>query len=146
MREALERRGHPLRAHRRRSEACSTARSAISRPGKVSAGIQGRFEWGPRALGKRSIIADPRRAEMKDIVNTKIKFREPFRPFAPSVLVDAGRAVLRSPGRASATIPRASCCSSCRCKNDAVPAVTHVDGSARAADRLQRHEPALLTS
>jgi carbamoyltransferase len=47
---------------------------------------QGRFEWGPRALGNRSIIADPRREEMKDVVNTKIKFREPFRPFAPSIL------------------------------------------------------------
>jgi carbamoyltransferase len=51
--------------------------------GKVLAWYQGRFEWGPRALGNRSIIADPRRGEMKDIVNTKIKFREPFRPFAP---------------------------------------------------------------
>jgi carbamoyltransferase len=46
---------------------------------------QGRFEWGPRALGNRSIMADPRRAEMKEIINTKIKFREPFRPFAPVV-------------------------------------------------------------
>jgi carbamoyltransferase len=51
--------------------------------GKVIGWYQGRFEWGPRALGNRSILADPRRAEMKDIVNTKIKFREPFRPFAP---------------------------------------------------------------
>ena len=56
--------------------------------GKVIGWHQGRFEWGPRALGHRSILADPRRPEMKDIVNTKIKFREPFRPFAPSVLVD----------------------------------------------------------
>ena len=47
---------------------------------------QGRFEWGPRALGNRSILADPRGADMKEIVNTKIKFREPFRPFAPVVL------------------------------------------------------------
>jgi len=47
---------------------------------------QGRFEWGPRALGNRSILADPRRAEMKDVVNERIKFREPFRPFAPAVL------------------------------------------------------------
>lgn len=54
--------------------------------GKVVALFQGRFEWGPRALGNRSILADPRRADMKDIVNTKIKFREPFRPFAPVVL------------------------------------------------------------
>jgi carbamoyltransferase len=54
--------------------------------GKVVALFQGRFEWGPRALGNRSILADPRRAEMKNVVNTKIKFREPFRPFAPVVL------------------------------------------------------------
>ena len=53
--------------------------------GKVISFYQGRFEWGPRALGQRSIMADPRRAEMKDIVNTKIKFREPFRPFAPVI-------------------------------------------------------------
>ena len=54
--------------------------------GKVISLFQGRFEWGPRALGNRSILADPRRAEMKGTVNTKIKFREPFRPFAPVVL------------------------------------------------------------
>src|SRR4029079_12297810 len=54
--------------------------------GKVIGWAQGRFEWGPRALGNRSILADPRRADMKDIVNTKIKFREPYRPFAPSVI------------------------------------------------------------
>jgi carbamoyltransferase len=56
--------------------------------GRVLGWYQGRFEWGPRALGNRSIIADPRREEMKDVVNTKIKFREPFRPFAPSILAD----------------------------------------------------------
>jgi carbamoyltransferase len=54
--------------------------------GKVISLFQGRFEWGPRALGNRSILADPRRAEMKDIVNARIKFREPFRPFAPVIL------------------------------------------------------------
>jgi carbamoyltransferase len=57
--------------------------------GRVIGWFQGRAEWGPRALGSRSILADPRRAEMKDIVNTKIKFREPFRPFAPVVLEEA---------------------------------------------------------
>ena len=55
---------------------------------KVIGFHQGRFEWGPRALGNRSILADPRGADMKEIVNTKIKFREPFRPFAPVVLRD----------------------------------------------------------
>lgn len=53
--------------------------------GKVIGWFQGRFEWGPRALGNRSILADPRRNDMKAIVNSKIKFREPFRPFAPVV-------------------------------------------------------------
>ena len=54
--------------------------------GQVISLFQGRFEWGPRALGNRSILADPRRSDMKETVNTKIKFREPFRPFAPVVL------------------------------------------------------------
>ena len=54
--------------------------------GKVVGLFQGRFEWGPRALGNRSILADPRSEEMKDLVNIKIKFREPFRPFAPVIL------------------------------------------------------------
>lgn len=54
--------------------------------GKVISLFQGRFEWGPRALGNRSILADPRGAEMKEIVNERIKFREPFRPFAPVIL------------------------------------------------------------
>lgn len=57
--------------------------------GKVIAWFQGRFEWGPRALGSRSILADPRRAEMKEIINSKIKFREPFRPFAPVIIEEA---------------------------------------------------------
>jgi len=50
--------------------------------GKVVGWFQGRMEWGPRALGNRSIVVDPRRAEMKDILNARIKRREPFRPFA----------------------------------------------------------------
>src|SRR5262249_32812287 len=58
------------------------------RQGQVVGFSQGRFEWGPRALGNRSILADPRRPDMKEVVNTKIKFREPFRPFAPVVPED----------------------------------------------------------
>lgn len=53
---------------------------------KIVGFFQGRFEWGPRALGNRSILADPRSSEMKEVVNTKIKYREPFRPFAPVIL------------------------------------------------------------
>jgi carbamoyltransferase len=65
--------------------------------GKVVAWFQGRFEWGPRALGNRSILADPRRADMKAIVNHKIKFREPFRPFAPVVAEESVAAMFDAP-------------------------------------------------
>jgi carbamoyltransferase len=66
--------------------------------GQVIGWSQGRFEWGPRALGNRSILADPRSADMKEIVNTKIKFREPFRPFAPSVLSEQADSYFELPG------------------------------------------------
>ena len=101
--------------------------------GKVVGWLQGRFEWGPRALGNRSILADPRRAEMKDIVNTKIKFREPYRPFAPSVLVDkAGDYFeLPDPARHSPARFMLYVVNVKAGKRDAIPAVTHVDGTAR---------------
>ena len=67
--------------------------------GHVVGWFQGRMEWGARALGNRSILADPRRADMREIINTKIKFREKFRPFAPSMLEEALRRVLRGRGR-----------------------------------------------
>jgi carbamoyltransferase len=73
---------------------------------KVIAWYRGRFEWGPRALGHRSIIADPRRDEMKEIVNTKIKFREPFRPFAPVVMEDKVTDYFSSPGMDKQYPPR----------------------------------------
>ena len=57
--------------------------------GQIVGWFQGRMEWGARALGNRSILADPRRADMREIINTKIKFREKFRPFAPTVLEEA---------------------------------------------------------
>jgi carbamoyltransferase len=64
---------------------------------KVIGWYRGRFEWGPRALGSRSIMADPRREEMKEIVNTKIKFREPFRPFAPVIMEDRASEYFTTP-------------------------------------------------
>src|SRR6516225_7725191 len=69
-------------------ELCRRAAAAISE-GAVLGWFQGRMEWGPRALGNRSILCDPRRTDMKAILNAKIKRRESFRPFAPSVLEDA---------------------------------------------------------
>lgn len=98
--------------------------------GKVCGWFRGRFEWGPRALGNRSILADPTDPNMKDIVNAKIKFREPFRPFAPSVLdVDALKyfdidgALDHYPLRFMLYVPKV------RAQN--LPAITHVDGTAR---------------
>ncbi len=64
--------------------------SSLIVKGRVIGWVRGRFEWGPRALGSRSILADPRSKKMKDIVNLKIKFREAFRPFAPVVLYEKG--------------------------------------------------------
>ncbi len=70
------------------AELCEKTATAVAE-GKVIGWFQGRMEWGPRALGNRSILGDPRRADMKDILNLKIKRRESFRPFAPSVLAEA---------------------------------------------------------
>src|SRR5204863_5147158 len=67
---------------------CSRTASAVAN-GKVVGWFQGRMEWGPRALGNRSIVCDPRRADMKELLNAKIKRRESFRPFAPSVLEES---------------------------------------------------------
>jgi len=101
--------------------------------GKVIGWFQGRFEWGPRALGNRSILADPRRPDMKDLVNVKIKFPEPFRPFAPSVLAARTEEYFMLP-EAARHYParfmlyvvdvRGE-------KREIIPAVTHVDGTAR---------------
>ncbi len=67
---------------------CERTARAIA-DGRVVGWFQGRMEWGPRALGNRSILGDPRRADMKEILNAKIKRRESFRPFAPSILREA---------------------------------------------------------
>jgi carbamoyltransferase len=101
--------------------------------GKVVCLFQGRFEWGPRALGNRSILADPRRAEMKDIVNLKIKFREPFRPFAPVVLEErAGEYFdLWEPARHYPARYMLLVTQILEDKHAVIPAVTHVNGSGR---------------
>ncbi len=103
--------------------------------GKVVGWFQGRFEWGPRALGNRSILADPRKKEMKDIVNTKIKFREPYRPFAPSVLAEYAQDFFEFPqGCVQKNSPSAFMLLVVPVRKDKqalVPAITHVDGTAR---------------
>jgi len=101
--------------------------------GHVIGWSQGRFEWGPRALGHRSIIADPRRTDMKDIVNTKIKFREPFRPFAPSVLAERTSEFFDLPD-AARHYPARFMLYVVDVKPEhhkTLPAITHVDGTGR---------------
>jgi carbamoyltransferase len=101
--------------------------------GKVVGWSQGRFEWGPRALGHRSILADPRRADMKDVVNTKIKFREPYRPFAPAVIAERVGDYFEIDPRADYSAARFMLVvAPVRAEQRRViPAVTHVDGSGR---------------
>ncbi len=101
--------------------------------GKVIGWFQGRFEWGPRALGNRSILADPRNPAMKDIVNTKIKFREPFRPFAPSVLVERAEDFfhLAEPWRHYPARFMLYVVDVKADQQERIPATTHVDGTAR---------------
>jgi carbamoyltransferase len=110
---------------------------------KVVGWSQGRFEWGPRALGSRSILADPRNPDMKEIVNSKIKFREPYRPFAPSVLAgsaekyfDLPNALKHSPARYMLYVvpvkPSAQA---------TLPAITHVDGTGRLQTVFKEQSP-----
>jgi carbamoyltransferase len=96
--------------------------------GRIVGWFQGRMEWGARALGNRSIIADPRRADMREIINVKIKFRESFRPFAPSILEEAVdeyfEGAVPDPFMIQVYPVRVD-------RRATIPAVTHVDGSGR---------------
>ncbi len=108
--------------------------------GKVVGWFQDRFEWGPRALGNRSILADPRHAEMKQIVNAKIKFREPFRPFAPVILekrtqeyFDLSEPERHYPARFMLLVEPV-----CPAKQETIAAVNHM-----GTGRLQTIQPAV---
>jgi carbamoyltransferase len=96
--------------------------------GKVVGWFQGRMEWGPRALGNRSIVADPRRTDMKDILNARIKYREPFRPFAPSVLAEHTGEYFDQVYPDPFMLKVYNVLLAAREK---IPAVTHVDGTGR---------------
>ncbi|MEZ0300886.1 MAG: carbamoyltransferase [Hyphomicrobiaceae bacterium] len=96
--------------------------------GRIVGWFQGRFEMGPRALGNRSILADPRRAEMRDILNAKVKKREGFRPFAPAVLVERSAEYfeISQPDPFMTLAPRVRVD-----KLSVIPAAVHVDGTGR---------------
>jgi carbamoyltransferase len=108
-------------------ELCNRTALSISE-GLVIGWFQGKMEWGPRALGNRSILCDPRRSDMKDILNNKIKRRESFRPFAPSIHREAVAGFFESsddvPYMGQVFVVRKE-------KRNLIPAVTHVDGTGR---------------
>jgi carbamoyltransferase len=131
---ALDRRATDARDRRcatttieRTSDLCDWTAARLAE-GLVVGWFQGRMEWGARALGNRSILADPRRSDMRDIINTKIKLREKFRPFAPAVLEEHLDAfftgAVPDPFMAQVYPVRED-------KRAIIPAVTHVDGTGR---------------
>ncbi len=106
--------------------------------GRLVFWYQGRMEWGPRALGNRSLLADPRREDMRELINSKVKCREAFRPFAPSVLADRAEEFFHVPA------PSAFMQFTVRVKSSAkgiLPAVTHVDGTARVQTVTREANP-----
>ncbi|MFH1173474.1 MAG: carbamoyltransferase C-terminal domain-containing protein [bacterium] len=106
--------------------------------GKVIGWFQGKIEVGARALGNRSILADPRRAEMKDIVNNSVKFREPFRPFAPSILLEKAGEYFED----DYPVPFMEKVYDIKPeKRQYIPAVTHVDGTGRLQTVSQADNP-----
>jgi carbamoyltransferase len=106
--------------------------------GRIVGWFQGRMEWGARALGNRSILADPRRPDMRDIINTRIKFREKFRPFAPSILEESldeyFEGAVADPFMIHVYPVRPE-------KRAVIPAVTHVDGSGRLQTVSRKTNP-----
>ena len=94
--------------------------------GSIVGWYQGKMEWGPRALGNRSILADPRDEKMKDVLNEKIKHRESFRPFAPSILEEYVSEYfdMDRPSPYMLLVAKVK-------KPDKIPAVTHIDGTGR---------------
>jgi len=106
--------------------------------GKVIGWFQGRMEWGPRALGNRSILGDPRRSDMKDILNLKIKRRESFRPFAPSILRDAVSDWFEEDDEVPFMMKVFQIREE---KRKEIPAVSHADGSGRLQTVYEKTNP-----
>ena len=136
IRATLSLNGVPFRQCADISETVAEALAA----GRVVAILHGRDEWGPRALGARSILADPRRAEMKDHLNAKIKFREEFRPFAPVVKREAYGAWFETLGMAESPFMLYT---HQALRPEQIAAVAHVDGTSRVQTVSAEQNPYL---
>jgi carbamoyltransferase len=126
-RAALDEAGCMLEEIGNEAELCRRTAAAIE-AGDVVGWFQGRMEWGPRALGDRSILCDPRRADIKALLNDKVKRRESFRPFAPSILEEAVAEWFEEDDAVPFMMQVFQVRSD---KRSLIPAVTHVDGSGR---------------
>ena len=129
-----------LQTVRKRSANIYRDTARLLAQGQVFGWFQGRSEFGPRALGNRSILADPRTAEMKDKLNKRVKHRQAFRPFAPVVLAERAQEIFECDGRESPFMLLAE-----RVRpewRDRIPAIVHVDGTARLQTiRQDQNEP-----
>jgi carbamoyltransferase len=107
---------------------------------RVIGWFQGRSEFGPRALGNRSLLADPRKPEMKDILNKRVKHRQAFRPFAPIVLAERAREVFEGEEESPFMLIAKNVRPEWR---DRIPAIVHVDGTARVQTVREQTNPML---
>jgi len=135
--DELQKKGCKVERIEDENDLCRRTAEAID-GGKVIGWFQGRMEWGPRALGNRSIICDPRRADMKDILNQKIKRRESFRPFAPSILREAVSAWFEQDDDVPFMMKVFQIREE---KRNEIPAVTHIDGSGRLQTVCEKTNP-----
>jgi carbamoyltransferase len=124
-------------SHQRHPDIARVAAERIAR-GEILGWFQGRMEFGPRALGHRSILADPRRAETKIRLDQQVKRREPFRPYAPAVLREARQDYFLGPGDSPFMLKSYSVRPE---KRAGIPAVVHVDGSARVQTVDRERDP-----
>jgi carbamoyltransferase len=125
-RRALARVGLPYEAFPE-DALCDRVATELAR-GRLVFWFQGRMEWGPRALGNRSLLADPRREDMRELINAKVKFREPFRPFAPAVLEERAAEYFDAPSPSPFMLFTVAVLPSAK---GMIPAVVHVDGTSR---------------
>ncbi|WP_426440864.1 carbamoyltransferase family protein [Bradyrhizobium genosp. P] len=128
-----------LKARQSKSPARDAA--AMIADGKIVAWFQGRMEFGPRALGNRSLLADPRRPDMRTILNQKVKHREDFRPFAPSVLAEHAEEWFDVGAQTASHEFMLFACPVKADRRDLIPAVVHRDGSARVQIVSRKSNP-----